>query len=88
MESTLKQLSRDLELMQVEGVALSQRMQDLERQAKEVVMDPVRLATLEKQVATFEKAKQKAAESAGSVQDKVHWYVVLIGDSTSLDTHP
>lgn len=72
MEGSLKQLSRDLELMRVQSAALSERIGDLEKQAADNVMDPAHLAKLEKQVAAFDKERKKAATSAGGVQDQVN----------------
>ena len=72
MESSLKQLFRDLEVMGVQDTALSQRIQDLEKQAKKQVMDPTRLKKLEKQVSTFEKEYQDAAEAVGKIQEQVN----------------
>ena len=72
MGVTLKQLSRDLEVLRVQDTALTQRIRDLEEQAKENVMDHAHLTKLEKQVAKFKKAQQKAAESAGEIQDQVN----------------
>lgn len=72
MGVTLKQLSRDLEVLRVQDTALTQRIQDLEEQAKGNVIDHTYLTKLDKQVATFKKAQQKAAESAGKIQDQVN----------------
>ena len=71
MEGTLKQLSRDLELMRVQSAGLTERIGDLEKQASESVMDPAHLAKLEKEVAAFGKERKKAASAAGEVQDQV-----------------
>jgi superfamily I DNA and RNA helicase len=72
MEASLKQLSRDLELMRVQSTSLSERIGDLEKQSADNVMDPAHLARLEKQVAAFDKEQKKAASSAGGVQEQVN----------------
>lgn len=72
MESSLKQLSRDLEVLGVQDTALVQRLQDLEQQDRQQVMDPAHLAKLEKQVSEFEKNWKKAADTAGEVKGEVN----------------
>ena len=71
MDSTLKTLSRDLEVLSVENTGLSQKILDLEKQAKEQVIDSAHLTKLEKQVSRFEKEYQKAAQTAGKIQEQV-----------------
>ncbi len=71
MENTLKQLSRDLQVMGVQDSSLSQRMHELEQQASEDVMDPVHLGKLKKQVSLFEKDHRKARSDAGKIQEQV-----------------
>lgn len=77
MDSTLKTLSRDLEVLSVENTGLSQKILDLEKQAKEQVIDSAHLTKLEKQVSRFEKEYQKAAQTAGKIQEQVKMWVVI-----------
>lgn len=71
MAGSLKRLSREVEVLGVEEGALSQRMGDLEGQAREQVMDPAQLQALEGRVREFEGGHRRAAEAAGKVQKEV-----------------
>lgn len=72
MTQTMKQLSRDLEVMSVQDAALDQRIRDLEQQdGSDEVIDPTHLAALEKKVSGLEKEHKKAAAAAGKVQGEV-----------------
>lgn len=71
MEKRVKQLARDLEVLDVQDAALSQRIEELKKQAKEQVVDQAHLLGLQKRVGGCEKEYQKAAQAAGEIQDQV-----------------
>lgn len=71
MEITVKQLARDLDVLDVQDTALSQRIPELQKQAREQVVDRAHMEGLEKKVCGCEKDYQKAARGAGEIQDQV-----------------
>ena len=71
MEKSLKQLSRDVEVMGVQEGALSQRIEQLQREAKEQVVDHKHLKGLEETASKTQSAYEKAAQEAKEIQDQV-----------------
>ena len=75
MEKTVKLLSRDLDVLEVQTAALAQRMEELQKQAREVVVDETHMSGLGKSVGMCEKHYQKATQEAGEIQDQVTGWV-------------
>ena len=71
MEKTVEQLARDLEVLDVQDVALSQRIEVLKKQAREEVVDHAHLSGLEHKVGECEAKYKKASRAAGEIQDMV-----------------
>ncbi len=88
LEQTLKQLSRDVEVLGVQGSSLTQRIQHLKNQPKEQEMDPEELRRMEKQVATYQRERQKAEQAAKTVQDEVNRYVARVAGLEGVQFFP
>ena len=71
MEKSLKQLSREVEVMAVQEGALVQRIEELQREAKDQVVDHKHLAKLEETTAKAQKKYDKAAQEAKEIQNQV-----------------